>query len=423
MKVIIATPFYEIKAYSPYIICLLESIKVLQAIGIEYDYFELSGDSYVDRAKNSLVHRFLESDATHLFMIDSDLAWDIAGFARVIRAGAEGAEVVGGAYPNKNNWDEFGCIPLSEDGYFIGVEKGNMRLLEMWGIPGGFILYSRKAFERTRSSLKSYTDLVNNTTYLECFKCNIETNGTRIGEDIYFQQRYRECGGKVFLEPDISFQHFGIKGWEGNYDQFLRQKPGGPDSHFRIGELRAEHSGETAYIIGKGASLQYLKKEDIGEGIIIALNEAIVKVEELNLPNKTYSMQKDLGDFPEPKTATLLVHFRESNDAHKDYKPRYVFDCVKDFNLKQDSFSALVAGEIAKLMGCKKLVFVSCDVCANGGVQTCVPNTDGTYDLTDKHAHNLMIQKHNLIHYLNNAFIPVEWVTPESNEIKENAAW
>lgn len=221
LKIAIATPFYEIKGYSPYISSLVKSIRMLEKLGLEYDYYELSGDSYVDRAKNSLAHRFMQSDCTHLFMIDSDLAWDEDGFGRIIRAGAMGAEVVGGAYPNKNNWDTFGCIPIEEDGSIIGKEIGDIRLLEMWGIPGGFILYSRAAFERTKPALKEYTDYSIETTFTEYFKCNVEDFGGRVGEDIFFQMRYRECGGKVWMDPNITFTHFGVKGWEGNYHKHL----------------------------------------------------------------------------------------------------------------------------------------------------------------------------------------------------------
>ena len=96
---VIASCFYEVKAYSPYVTSLVNSIGVLNELGIPFDYYELSGDSYVDRAKNTLVHRFLQSDASHLFMIDSDEAWNIEGFARMLKAAMAGAEVVGAAYP------------------------------------------------------------------------------------------------------------------------------------------------------------------------------------------------------------------------------------------------------------------------------------------------------------------------------------
>ena len=57
--VIIATPFYEVKGYSPYIRSLVYTINALNMFRIPWRYFELSGDSYVDRAKNTLVHHFL----------------------------------------------------------------------------------------------------------------------------------------------------------------------------------------------------------------------------------------------------------------------------------------------------------------------------------------------------------------------------
>lgn len=223
-SVAICTPFYEVKAFSPYVSSLMESVRVLNELGVKYDYYELSGDSYVDRAKNTLVQRFLDSEFTHLFMIDSDLAWNVQGFARIIKAGMMGAEIVGGAYPNKNNWQTYGCIPLMKDGFFLGKEINGMRLLEVVGIPGGFILYSRKAFERTRNALVSYKDPLLDKTFLECFKCNVEKGGLRIGEDVYFQRRYRECGGKVWLEPDVDFAHYGVKGFEGNYNDFLLRR-------------------------------------------------------------------------------------------------------------------------------------------------------------------------------------------------------
>lgn len=221
MKLVVATPFYEVKAYSPYIVSLINSIKVLEELKIEYDYYELSGDSYVDRAKNTLIHRFLESDATHIFMIDSDLSWETKGFGRILKAGLMGAEIVGGVYPNKNNWRSYGCIPLLKDNELIGMEKGDDIYIECFGIPGGFILYSREAIERTRPNLNTYTDPIENITFLECFRCNVEKDGGRVGEDIYFQKRYREMGGQIWLVPQITFSHFGVKGYVGNYHNFL----------------------------------------------------------------------------------------------------------------------------------------------------------------------------------------------------------
>jgi hypothetical protein len=251
-KVLISQAFYEVKAYAPQIACLIDAFKVLDELKIQYGYKMICGDSYVDRAKNSLVHDFLKSDCSHLMIIDSDETWDIEGFARLIRAALQGYEVTCALYPCKNNWEFFGGAPKQVDGMIVGKEDGDVRVIEMEVAPGGFIIYSREAFERTRPTLDMYVDPETGEEILEAFRCNIEKPeikrksieelaamtkeglikyifdirqggrvGIRIGEDVYFQKRYQEMGGKVFCEPNVNMGHFGIKEWKGNFHEHL----------------------------------------------------------------------------------------------------------------------------------------------------------------------------------------------------------
>lgn len=250
-RLMIGTCYYEVKAYAPQIPCLVDAFRVLNELGIDYTYLQICGDSYVDRAKNSLVHEFLKSDYTHLMIIDSDETWDVIGFARLIKSALKGFEVIGGLYPCKNNWEFFGGIPNAKDGQILGREEAGCRVIDMYCVPGGFIIYTREAIERTRPNLDSYLAPETNEYILEVFRCNIETNtprytaeelekldkaelvqlylsnqrgnrrGGRVGEDIYFQQRYKEMGGKIWCEPDINMGHIGIKEWQGNYNQHL----------------------------------------------------------------------------------------------------------------------------------------------------------------------------------------------------------
>ena len=237
-KIILGTCFYEVKGFSPYIVSLVATIRALELMKLPWDYKEISGDSYVDRAKNTLLNSFMDDqEATHLFMIDSDHGWHVEGFLRVLRAAMMGAELVGASYPCKNNWDFYGCIPKQEEGedgnlYYIGKEIGDVRLLEMYCIPGGFVCYSKAALKRTEPNLKTYTvhELCDGgvgraVTQIEFFKCNIEEDGGRIGEDVYFQKRFSEAGGKIYLEPNATIAHFGIHKWEGNYhEKLIREK-------------------------------------------------------------------------------------------------------------------------------------------------------------------------------------------------------
>lgn len=141
-----------------------------------------------------------------------------------------------------------------------------------------------------------------------------------------------------------------------------------------ITALRQAHAGETCWIIGKGPSLLRLKREQIGPGPVITLNQAIEYVEPLDLRNPLYSMQKDHDetDWIVPKTASLIVHAPESGEALKDYWPRYEFDNPRDFQIPWYTISVVSAIHIAHLMGCAEICLVCCDASAIGDYRTVI---------------------------------------------------
>jgi hypothetical protein len=179
----------------------------------------------------------------------------------------------------------------------------------------------------------------------------------------------------------------------------------------RLGNL---YAGQPVNIIGKGPSLQYLRAEYIGPGPVIAINQSIIKIEELNLPNPIFSMQKDGGirkkipaDFSAAgmmpdcdyspncgdncgglmirpkKGATLLVHNRESLYCFPDYSPRYVFNW-EGLGLPHNEFSLILAVKIGQLFGCSRFRFICCDVHANGDTRVYTPGQGFTYDIDSR---------------------------------------
>lgn len=252
-RLMIATAFYQVSAFAPYIVSLIGTLKVLDELDIKHTLITICGDSYVSRAKNSMVHDFLKSDFTHLMIIDSDETWDVEGFARLLRASLKGFEIVAGLYPCKNNWEFYGGIPKTdpESKMLLGKEIGDIRLLDMAIVPGGFLIYSRAAFERTRPALDSYEAPETGEHILECFKNGVAFDlvpksrealtdmtkeeliewaqanqqggrvGHHTGEDIWFQVQYKRMGGTIWCEPDINMGHIGIKEWKGNYQKHL----------------------------------------------------------------------------------------------------------------------------------------------------------------------------------------------------------
>lgn len=225
MKICIATPFYEQKAWTPYTRSLIITGKLLDAIGVEWDWLDLSGDSYIDRARNTLCARFLDTDAEALVFVDSDMEWKADGFARLITAPAW-AEVVGGAYPLKNDWGRWSSIPVEREGQVVGrARPDNGWLLEAEVISAGFMMVRRGVLERMRDAYPelAYEDASADPSqpdrrHFGWFNCPIR-DGRRYGEDYEFCHRVREMGAKLWIEPNINFGHYGTHGWHGNWHE------------------------------------------------------------------------------------------------------------------------------------------------------------------------------------------------------------
>lgn len=119
--------------------------------------------------------------------------------------------------------------------------------------------------------------------------------------------------------------------------------------------IRDKHKGEVCYIVGKGPSIQ--KWERPVDGVVIALNEACLFVP------ADYSMQQD--GKPEcmirPKEGETLLLSERSAHWFEDYEPRLVYSQTKDLGIQDKIISAVSAIEVARLFGCKEVVFVGFD--------------------------------------------------------------
>lgn len=232
-KIIIATPFYEIKGFSPYISSIVNTAKMLTASGVEWEFMELSGDSYVHRARNTICARFLEDpDATDLFFIDSDMSWDPMALMSMITLPYD---VIGGTYPVKGKWDAWTSIPAK-----FRDDKGNIvhmgprlsdgsHLMHADVLAGGFLRIKRHVLERYREFFpkaryrEPCADYINaNREYTEFFASGKE-DGIFYGEDHWFSKRMREMGTEMYIYPNTTIVHWGNKGWDGNFMSFMRK--------------------------------------------------------------------------------------------------------------------------------------------------------------------------------------------------------
>mgnify|MGYP001598905139 CR=1 FL=1 len=268
-KIMIATPFYELKGFSPYIASLDATTKVMTKMGIEYELKTLDGDSYIHRARNSICMDFLADPyMTDLFFIDSDMAWSVNGFMSIL---FRPEPVIGGTYPVKNKWEMWTSKPeiLGEKGneHFFGINlpDGN-QLIKANQLAGGFLRVKRSVLEKFIEyyPYHRYNDTNPIPTLrkeqIEFFSAGVsrepevqllkdleqeisESNGsgvdlskykTRfeelrksrdfIGEDYCFSNRLKAMGCPLFILPNVTITHFGINGWTGNFSEHVSNK-------------------------------------------------------------------------------------------------------------------------------------------------------------------------------------------------------
>lgn len=231
MKVAFATPFYMSQGFSHHADSMIHTIIMLEKAGIDWELIRVNGDSYVDRAKNTIAAEFLDSDCTDLIMIDSDEQWHPQAIARLLQ---HPEWVVAGAYPFKNNWGRFAGNPklVEKDGVaqyanFRPLPDGS-HLLEAHNIAGGFMRIKRPAMVQFAKAFPEaiYTDAFAwpdkpERIYTAFFMCDIDDNYERYGEDAYFSRKIQEAGIQLWIDPNISIIHYGVQGYPGNMHEYL----------------------------------------------------------------------------------------------------------------------------------------------------------------------------------------------------------
>jgi len=226
-SVLIATPCYQSICYTPYLNSLMVTVRTLDKLGVKNDLLIINGDSYIDRARNSIVAKFLNEeiykDYEKLFFIDSDMRWDAEGFIRTL---CSPYDFTGAAYPMKNRWDDFSVrhfnkpdkTPLVTDDGFI----------ESALVPGGFLCLSRYCLVKMCSKYSENYYIDTNSAYksetINLFENRIVSH-SRQGEDSSLCHKWNEMGEKIYCQPNVSFGHIGTKEWSGNYHETLLKQP------------------------------------------------------------------------------------------------------------------------------------------------------------------------------------------------------
>ena len=249
MNVLFATPCYISNVTMNYVVSLWNLFNANQQAGLSSN-LHMHSESLVTRARNEMVAFFLANETyTHLFWIDSDIAFDPAMVHRLLLADRD---IACGIYPLKRyNWPA-GGLPAQTtrcdfearytDYPFNPVNFGQGpiapyidadRFIEVAEAPTGFMVIKRQVF---LDLIKHYPELAYvpdgkglwpKETYWLFFDCfHDKQNGRYLSEDYAFCRRWRDMGGKVYADLDSRLLHLGQHLFPGDLSASIAAREG-----------------------------------------------------------------------------------------------------------------------------------------------------------------------------------------------------
>lgn len=220
-KLAIFTSFYSHYAYAPYVISLAQTLGVLSALGVKWDYLARPSDFHIERAINNTLTELMErDDFTDVLLIDSDESWDPKGVVRLL---LHSEEIVAGSYRMKNAWEKYVGSLIWRDNCPVGkMLPDGTALLEADRVAAGFLRIKVSALRKWAAA---YPDLVSQEpdgAKVQFFSRTLAENGEMMCQDMAFSKRWRDIGGQLWIDPTIKIGHWGMEFHEGDLDKFLR---------------------------------------------------------------------------------------------------------------------------------------------------------------------------------------------------------
>jgi hypothetical protein len=216
-KLFIGLPAYDFKISVKMAIALAEFCVKAQQHGVSIQISNVSGCSVVSRVRNIIAHEFLESQAEHLLMIDSDMTFNADDIFRMLAWSQTKPIVAAVGVARKKEKVYFSSLDQDEDNNII---MDRMGLVKVKRVGTGFIMIQRKVFETMRDAHPEWKYMDQNTgKMLQSFFDFKSTPEGYVGEDYVFCDRAHEHGFTAWVDPTIKLGHMGVMEYEGSFGE------------------------------------------------------------------------------------------------------------------------------------------------------------------------------------------------------------
>jgi hypothetical protein len=215
MKVFVAIPAYDHKIACETARSLLHEQGAATALGMELQVSFIPGSSLITQARNQAVRAFIDSDADRMVFVDADVAWDVGALLKVA---SHPVEFCGGAYRYKDEHEGYPVGWIDErDELWADPKTG---LLEVAMLPGGFMSLSRSVFAKLAAAHPSRVYSFHGHLFHAFFHCPPGD-----GEDGAFCRDWRDTGGQIWLDPELSLTHVdGAHKYAGHIGNWLKSR-------------------------------------------------------------------------------------------------------------------------------------------------------------------------------------------------------
>lgn len=216
-SIFIALPAYDFKVSLKLAVSLARFTQIAPQHGIDVHIGSICGCSVVSRARNLLVKDFLDSDATELLFIDSDINFEPEDILRLMAWGTDTRKGIVAAVPRVRDPNPVYIANLDYDENHE-LTMNRMGLVRAEHVATAFMWVNRKVFEDLVAAHPEWTywDKRAGKDLSAIFDFKVTREGY-IGEDFLFCDRAREAGYEVWIDPTITLGHMGVQEYTGNF--------------------------------------------------------------------------------------------------------------------------------------------------------------------------------------------------------------
>ena len=235
MNIFIAYPCYNGMCHVKSMECISALMLLCQMKGIKFQFFPLTSESLIPRARNVCACAFLKSECTHLLFVDNDIIFNPHDVLQMIDSKKD---FICGLYPKKVMYlDDIKIHAESAKTIQELMEKtahyaanyepseyGDKYLKEIEYAATGFTLITRNVFEEIlevcpileyNNDIEMYKKYSFDGFLYNFFPVGI-VNGRYVSEDFGISHIWKKMGNSIYADLRIKLVHIGQMHYYGN---------------------------------------------------------------------------------------------------------------------------------------------------------------------------------------------------------------